>query len=138
MFYSNYKSVIFRNRLKISLIEGIRWHIFLKKNTILTKHTFDIICFSGSTLFRLIEFNFIHMTQIQSIGIPFQLSGFDILGSAQTGSGKTLAFSIPIIEFIYTIKWNILNGTASIVISPTREFSIFVKIKPGNSFSKSC
>ena len=124
MFYSNYKSVIFRNRLKISLIEGIRWHIFLKKNTILTKHTFDIICFSGSTLFRLIEFNFIHMTQIQSIGIPFQLSGFDILGSAQTGSGKTLAFSIPIIEFIYTIKWNILNGTASIVISPTRELTI--------------
>ena len=124
MTYFHYKSVIFRNKFEKSIIGGIRWDIFLKKKTILTKHTFDIICFSGSTLFRLIEFNFIHMTQIQSIGIPFQLSGFDILGSAQTGSGKTLAFSVPIIEFIYTIKWNILNGTASIVISPTRELTI--------------
>jgi len=64
------------------------------------------------------------MTRIQSIGIPFQLSGFDILGSAQTGSGKTLAFAIPIIEFIYTVKWNPSNGTAAVIISPTRELTI--------------
>lgn len=95
-----------------------------KKKNILTKHTFDVINFSGSTLFRLTEFNFTHMTRIQSIGIPFQLSGFDILGSAQTGSGKTLAFAIPIIEFIYTVKWNPSNGTAAVIISPTRELTI--------------
>ena len=53
-----------------------------------------------------------------------QLSGFDIIGSAQTGSGKTIAFAIPIIEFIYTVKWVPVNGTAAIVISPTRELTI--------------
>lgn len=123
MFRNSYQAVVFRGK-KQSIYKGILWQICLKKGNILTKHTFDIICFSGTTLFRLIEFNFIHMTKVQSIGIPFQLSGFDILGSAQTGSGKTLAFAIPIIEFINTIKWNKFNGTAAIVISPTRELTI--------------
>ena len=108
MFRNSYQAVVFRGK-KQSIYKGILWQICLKKGNILTKHTFDIICFSGTTLFRLIEFNFIHMTKVQSIGIPFQLSGFDILGSAQTGSGKTLAFAIPIIEFINTIKWNKLE-----------------------------
>ena len=64
------------------------------------------------------------MTKIQSIGIPLQICGFDILGSARTGSGKTIAFSIPIIEFVYTIKWLNKNGCAAIVLSPTRELTI--------------
>ena len=119
-----YRFVVFKNFAKASSYELNKWLNFIKKNNILTKHTFDIITFSGPTLFKLLEFNFTHMTSIQSIAIPFQLSGFDILGSAQTGSGKTLAFAIPIVEFIYTIKWAVKNGTAAIVISPTRELTI--------------
>merc|ERR1712216_711136 len=82
---------------------------FLKVKNILMKHTFDIIIFSGFTLYRLLEFNFTHMTKIQGLSIAFQLSGFDILGSAQTGSGKTIAFVIPIIEFVHTINWKVEN-----------------------------
>jgi|AntRauMFilla1563_2_1112583.scaffolds.fasta_scaffold00178_11 ATP-dependent RNA helicase DDX18/HAS1 len=124
MLIKSYNIINFENIVRKSKLKIDKWLYWLKKKNILTKHTFDIISFSGSTLFRLIEFNFTHMTKIQSIGIPFQLSGFDILGSAQTGSGKTLAFAVPIIEFIYTVKWSSNNGTAAIVISPTRELTI--------------
>jgi len=124
MFLKSYHVVTFVNNTKSSTLLSNKWLYWLKKKNILTKHTFDVINLSGSTLFRLTEFNFTHMTRIQSIGIPFQLSGFDILGSAQTGSGKTLAFAIPIIEFIYTVKWKPSNGTAAIIISPTRELTI--------------
>ena len=124
MEFASYRAVNFIDFSEKIKPEDTNWLNGIKKKSILTKHTFDIISFSGPTLFRLIEFNFIHMTKIQSLGIPFQLSGFDILGSAQTGSGKTLAFAIPIIEFIHTIKWSSKNGTASVIISPTRELTI--------------
>ena len=110
MEFASYRAINFVDFSEKVKPENTNWLNGIKKKSILTKHTFDIISFSGPTLFRLIEFNFIHMTKIQSLGIPFQLSGFDILGSAQTGSGKTLAFAIPIIEFIHTIKWSSKNG----------------------------
>lgn len=124
MISVSYQTLKFTNTVKKRGQTCKNWLNWLKKKNILTRHTFDIINFSGSTLYRLIEFNFTHLTKIQSIGIPLQLSGFDIIGSAQTGSGKTIAFAIPIIEFIYTVKWTSINGTAAIVISPTRELTI--------------
>ena len=124
MLFTSYQAINFRNSSKVLSQERLGWLCWIKKKNILTKHTFDIISFSGPTLFRLLEFSFTHMTKIQSVSIPFQLSGFDIMGSAQTGSGKTLAFAIPIIEFIHTVRWTSKNGTASVVISPTRELTI--------------
>lgn len=96
----------------------------LKKNHVLTRHTFDLISLSRPTICRLLEQFYTHMTRVQSIGIPLQICGFDILGSARTGSGKTIAFVIPIIEFIQMVKWSNRNGVSSIIISPTRELTL--------------
>ena len=41
-----------------------------------------------------------------------------------TGSGKTLAFLIPCAELMYHAKFMPRNGTAAIVISPTRELAM--------------
>ena len=103
---------------------GEKWLFLLSKNNMLTKHTFEILLFSKFTILKLLEQFYTHMTKIQSIGIPLQICGFDILGSARTGSGKTIAFSIPIIEFVHTIKWVNRNGSAAIVLSPTRELTL--------------
>lgn len=40
------------------------------------------------------------------------------------GSGKTLAFLIPCVELMYHTKFMPRNGTAAIVISPTRELAM--------------
>ncbi len=41
-----------------------------------------------------------------------------------SGSGKTLAFLIPCVELMYHAKFMPRNGTAAIVISPTRELAM--------------
>lgn len=100
------------------------WLKTLKKNHVLTKHTFEIISLSKPSICRLLEQLYTHMTRVQSLGIPLQICGFDILGSARTGSGKTIAFAVPIIEFVQILKWSFANGLASIIISPTRELTL--------------
>lgn len=54
--------------------------------------------------------------------------GKDVLGAARTGSGKTLAFLIPAVELLYHAQFAARNGTGVIVICPTRELAIQVKI----------
>lgn len=114
----------FDNNLKFSLKKKIRWLQKLKKNNVLTKNTFEKFFFSKPTIIRLLELIYTHLTKVQSICIPYQICGFDILGSAQTGSGKTVAFLIPIIEFFFTIKWQKKNGISALIITPTRELSL--------------
>eukprot|EP00758_Cryptobia_borreli_P013390 Tbor_TRINITY_DN5828_c1_g1::TRINITY_DN5828_c1_g1_i1::g.7298::m.7298/K13179/DDX18, HAS1; ATP-dependent RNA helicase DDX18/HAS1 len=67
------------------------------------------------------EFQFKELTGIQSRAIPCALAGKDILAEAKTGSGKTLAFLIPIVENIIRSGFKPQNGTAAVVIGPTRE-----------------
>lgn len=40
------------------------------------------------------------------------------------GSGKTLAFLIPCIELMHRMKVKPRNGTAALVLSPTRELAM--------------
>ena len=47
-----------------------------------------------------------------------------IIYSCLAGSGKTLAFLIPCVELMYHAKFMPRNGTAAIVISPTRELAM--------------
>lgn len=101
-----------------------RWLQSLKKDNVLSKSTFEKFFFSKATIIRLLELVYTHLTKVQNICIPYQICGFDILGSARTGSGKTVAFLIPIIEFFYAIKWNSKNGVSALIISPTRELSL--------------
>lgn len=66
--------------------------------------------------------------QIQARAIPPLMVGKDVLGAARTGSGKTLAFLIPAVELLYNAQFAPRNGTGVIVICPTRELAIQVKI----------
>nr|UXY87359.1 RNA-dependent helicase [Cryptomonas sp.] len=117
VYMKTYRNFLLESKKKV-------WLFSLTKNTMLTKHTFETLCLSKPTTVKILEQLYTHMTKIQSVGIPFQICGFDLLGSARTGSGKTVAFSVPIIEFVYTIKWSNANGTAAIVLSPTRELTL--------------
>ena len=67
------------------------------------------------------EFNFAKLTGIQGRAIPSALAGKNLLAEAKTGSGKTLAFLIPIVENITRSGFKPQNGTAAIIIGPTRE-----------------
>ena len=70
------------------------------------------------------EMGFTKMTKVQAKTIPPLLAGRDVLGAAKTGSGKTLAFLIPAIELLYSLKIKPRNGTAVIIITPTRELAL--------------
>ncbi|CAB1114216.1 unnamed protein product [Ectocarpus sp. CCAP 1310/34] len=61
---------------------------------------------------------------VQAQAIPPLLAGEDMVGAAKTGSGKTLAFLVPVLECLHKVKWSHRNGTACIIISPTRELSL--------------
>ncbi|VEN59134.1 unnamed protein product, partial [Callosobruchus maculatus] len=78
---------------------------------------------SSNTLKALRECGYHKPTEIQLETIGLALQGKDILGAAQTGSGKTLAFLIPMLERLYTLKWEKLDGVGAIVITPTRELA---------------
>lgn len=67
------------------------------------------------------EFKFKELTGIQSRALPAALAGRDLLAEAKTGSGKTLAFLIPIVENVMRSGFKPKNGTAALVIGPTRE-----------------
>jgi ATP-dependent RNA helicase DDX18/HAS1 len=100
------------------------WLYKLAKKNVLTKHTFENFTLSNLSMIRVLELSFTHLTKIQAVGIPLQICGFDILCSARTGSGKTLTFAVPMIELIHTLNWKIENGTAGIILSPTRELTL--------------
>lgn len=70
------------------------------------------------------DFQFKEFTPIQSRCIPAALQGRDLLAEAKTGAGKTLAFLIPMVEIICRTGFRSSNGTAGIVIGPTRELCL--------------
>jgi ATP-dependent RNA helicase DDX18/HAS1 len=70
------------------------------------------------------SFGFSAMMPIQAAAIPLALAGNDVLGAARTGSGKTLAFLIPAVELMFAAQFKPRNGTAVIIVSPTRELAL--------------
>lgn len=91
---------------------------------VLTKRRFDELKLSDRTLNALKDMGFERMTEVQARCIPHAMAGRDVLGAARTGSGKTLAFLLPIVELLSRVKWTNRNGTAAVIISPTRELAL--------------
>ncbi|MED6195381.1 DEAD-box ATP-dependent RNA helicase 51 [Stylosanthes scabra] len=91
---------------------------------IMSAVSFDSLELSDPTSKAIKDMGFNRMTQIQARAIPELLQGKDVLGAARTGSGKTLAFLIPAVELLYNAEFKPRNGTAVIVICPTRELAI--------------
>lgn len=91
---------------------------------VLTNREFSELNLSEQTKRALEDMNFGRMTEVQARCIPHGMAGRDILGAARTGSGKTLAFLIPVVELLVRVKWMARNGTATVIISPTRELAL--------------
>jgi ATP-dependent RNA helicase DDX18/HAS1 len=68
------------------------------------------------------------MLQIQARSIPQLLTGRDVLGAARTGSGKTLSFVVPAVELLFHAHFMPRNGSGVIIISPTRELAMQVRL----------
>ncbi|CAN0154004.1 unnamed protein product, partial [Ectocarpus fasciculatus] len=85
---------------------------------------FSTLPLSSGMLSALAKLKFVMTTKIQAQAIPPLLAGEDMVGAAKTGSGKTLAFLVPVLECLHKVKWSHRNGTACIIISPTRELSL--------------
>ncbi|CDF39563.1 unnamed protein product [Chondrus crispus] len=66
-------------------------------------------------------FKYDTMTHVQSAAVPVALEGADLLVKARTGTGKTLAFLLPTLHAVAQSPPK--NGTAVLVISPTRELA---------------
>ncbi|KAG5191512.1 DEAD box helicase [Tribonema minus] len=94
------------------------------KKGFFSEERFDSLPLSAGTQAALKDLNFVTMTKIQAQAIPPLLSGQDLVGAAKTGSGKTLAFLLPVLEMLEKVMWGGRQGTACVVISPTRELSL--------------
>ncbi len=93
-------------------------------NGVLTSRRFDELDLSEKTMSGIKDMGFERMTEVQARCIPHGMAGRDVLGAARTGSGKTLAFLLPVVELLVRVKWMNRNGTAAVVISPTRELAM--------------
>jgi ATP-dependent RNA helicase DDX10/DBP4 len=104
--------------MELSIIQSTLNHF---NSTGLTFQDFPI---SSKTLQGLSKAKFLTPTDIQAATLPHALYGRDILGAAKTGSGKTLAFIIPIFERLFLERWDLQDGLAAIIVTPTRELAL--------------
>lgn len=91
---------------------------------VLTSRRFDELDLSEKTMSGIKDMGFERMTEVQARCVPHGMAGRDVLGAARTGSGKTLAFLLPVVELLVRVKWMNRNGTAAVIISPTRELAM--------------
>jgi ATP-dependent RNA helicase RhlE len=85
--------------------------------------------FSELPLSRVLQTNltnnaFVVPTPVQAQSIPQQLSGHDLVITAQTGTGKTLAFVLPLLEKLLKNPPAAGSGPSALILSPTRELAI--------------
>lgn len=122
--------------LYITILARILHNFILRKTPLAiscSKQDCEIIIvlffpFTPSVYISFLQLAFHLQLQIQARAIPPLLIGKDVLGAARTGSGKTLAFLIPAVELLYNISFTPRNGTGVVVICPTRELAIQVKL----------
>ncbi len=80
---------------------------------------FKTLKLSADMLKNLNDLNFINMTSIQEMSIPYILDGRDLLAQAKTGSGKTAAFGIGLLEKLNVQKFRV----QFLILCPTRELA---------------
>jgi ATP-dependent RNA helicase RhlE len=100
-------------------------------------NTFSELSLSTSLQSNLAKNGFVEPTPVQAQSIPEQLSGHDVVITAQTGTGKTLAFLLPLIEKIIKttdklVKGSPAPGVCALILSPTRELAIQISVAFAN------
>src|SRR5262245_50572769 len=86
-------------------------------------NTFSELSLSPALQNNLARNKFVQPTPVQAAAIPQQLSGQDLVITAQTGTGQTLAFLLPLIDRL--VKQNKeTRGSSALILTPTRELAI--------------
>jgi len=85
-------------------------------------NTFSDLPLSTALQSNLARHGFVQPTPVQALSIPQQLSGHDLVITAQTGTGKTLAFLLPLLERL--TKSTQRPGVNALILTPTRELAI--------------
>lgn len=93
-------------------------------------NTFSDLPLSTALQSNLARHGFVQPTPVQTLAIPEQLAGHDLVITAQTGTGKTLAFLLPLLEKLG--KQTNPPGVSALILTPTRELAIQIS----QSFSK--
>ncbi|XP_065565001.1 probable ATP-dependent RNA helicase DDX10 [Artemia franciscana] len=120
------KIKIYKQRIKVGQIETseiARLTSQYENIDTTTIKTFKDFPLSKKTLSGLNESGYSVPTEIQKESIGLALKRLDILGAAKTGSGKTIAFLVPVLEILFTERWNPMDGLGALIITPTRELA---------------
>lgn len=88
---------------------------------------------------------FVTMTPIQRATIPLLVGDAPgartLLGVSRTGSGKSLCFIVPLLDRLFRLDWQRLDGLGALIVLPTRELCIqtFTVLNTiGKNFDLSC
>ncbi|XP_031364434.1 probable ATP-dependent RNA helicase DDX28 [Apis dorsata] len=71
-------------------------------------------------------------SEIQKLGIPKILRGYNVLLAAETGCGKTLTYLLPLVTKILIWKQNIqsnINSPFGLIITPSRELAVQIALE---------
>lgn len=70
--------------------------------------------------------------EIQKLGIPKILQGYNVLLAAETGCGKTLTYLLPLVTKILMWKQNVqsnINAPFGLIITPSRELTVQIALE---------
>src|SRR5579872_3748109 len=84
--------------------------------------TFSELPLCNTLQSNLVRHGFTEPTPVQAQSIPPQLSGRDLVITAQTGTGKTLAFVLPMLERLS--QKSTPARVNALILTPTRELAI--------------
>ena len=96
--------------------------------------SFEDACLHPTVLDNIRRSNYTMPTPVQKHALPNIMAGRDMMACAQTGSGKTAAFLLPVINLLLESKVaaervSTAQAPQAIIISPTRELAIQIKVK---------
>lgn len=86
------------------------------------QHSFDSFNLTAILRSNIASKGYLALTPIQDGAIGPILEGRDLIGLASTGSGKTAAFLIPLIQKLYTSRYQKV-----LIIVPTRELALQIR-----------
>ncbi|MCU1337026.1 MAG: box helicase domain protein [Bryobacterales bacterium] len=90
-------------------------------------NTFSNFPLSTTLQSNLAQHGFVQPTPVQTMAIPQQLAGHDLVITAQTGTGKTLAFLLPLLHKLEKDRLadqSTPAGVSALILTPTRELAI--------------
>lgn len=107
---------------------------FLQDKTEINKidfEAFEELNINNSVCNNLENLDIYKPSEIQKLGIPKILRGYNVLLAAETGCGKTLTYLLPLVTKILIWKQNMqsnINSPFGLIITPSRELAVQIAV----------